>query len=47
MPTTMIVDGVPVEMTPEQEATLPKPPPTLDPADNTFQDEAVWPSLTA
>lgn len=43
---TQIVNGVVVEMTPEDEAALPKPPPKLDPVDSTFQETVLWPSLT-
>jgi hypothetical protein len=44
---TQILDGVVVDLSPEEEATLPRAAPKLDPTDNTFQDEVPWPSLTA
>jgi hypothetical protein len=47
--TTVYRDGVAVELTAEEEAafeaTRPKPAPKLDPADDTFKDEAPWSSL--
>jgi hypothetical protein len=48
--TTIYLNGKAVELTEAEqiafEATLPKPPPKVDPADNTFQGTAPWPSLT-
>lgn len=46
-PAPWLIDGVLVEPTPEQVASLPKLPPKLDPTDSTFQEQAPWQSLTA
>jgi hypothetical protein len=46
-PAPFLIDGVLVQPTPEQVASLPKGQPKLDPTDSTFKEQNPWPSLTA
>lgn len=46
---TQLLNGELIEIPPELEEAflVAAPPPSLDPADTTFQEEPLWQSLTA